>query len=226
MANQKFTAEFREEAVRQVLDRGYSVKEVSENLGVGKTLASASWKASDAPIAFHFPHRQAPATWSRRSNWVWGSCWIAIGTIAGIRAARGAGRGGFLCAALGLAFATAVTLWWHIEVLFAARDLLHGLDIYSGRVAIKHAIAAILVGTTFIGARIWSPWLRGQPKGLRLALMTMLAFGVFLVALTSFLDDLLPAALGQPPGRYLLELGFASTAAFGIVTWREHARTR
>lgn len=34
MANQKFTAEFREEAVRQVLDRGYSVKEVSENLGV------------------------------------------------------------------------------------------------------------------------------------------------------------------------------------------------
>jgi len=34
MGNQKFTAEFREEAVRQVLDRGYSVKEVSENLGV------------------------------------------------------------------------------------------------------------------------------------------------------------------------------------------------
>ena len=34
MGNQKFTAEFREEAVRQVLDRGYSVEEVSENLGV------------------------------------------------------------------------------------------------------------------------------------------------------------------------------------------------
>jgi hypothetical protein len=155
-----------------------------------------------------------------------GLLWIAIGAIAGIRAARGAGRGGFLCAALGLAFATAVTLRWHVEVLFAARDLLHGLDIYSGRVAIKYAIAAILVGTTIIGARIWSPWLRGQPKGLRLALMTMLAFGVFLVASTSFLDDLLPAALGQPPGRYLLELGFAATAASGIVTWREHARTR
>ncbi len=34
MANQKFTAEFREEAIRQVLDRGYSVKEVADNLGV------------------------------------------------------------------------------------------------------------------------------------------------------------------------------------------------
>ena len=34
MANQKYAAEFREEAVRQVLDRGYSVKEVAENLGV------------------------------------------------------------------------------------------------------------------------------------------------------------------------------------------------
>ncbi len=34
MGNQKYTAEFREEAVRQVLDRRYSVKEVAENLGV------------------------------------------------------------------------------------------------------------------------------------------------------------------------------------------------
>ena len=35
MGNQKFTAEFREEEVRQVLDRGYSVKEVGgQDLGV------------------------------------------------------------------------------------------------------------------------------------------------------------------------------------------------
>jgi transposase len=34
MGNQKFTAEFREEALRRVLDRGYSVKEVSASLGV------------------------------------------------------------------------------------------------------------------------------------------------------------------------------------------------
>jgi transposase len=36
MSNQKYTAEFREEAVRQILDRGYSVKEVSKNLGVSR----------------------------------------------------------------------------------------------------------------------------------------------------------------------------------------------
>ena len=34
MSNQKYTEEFREEAVRQVLDRGYSVKDVAENLGI------------------------------------------------------------------------------------------------------------------------------------------------------------------------------------------------
>jgi transposase len=34
MGNQQYTDEFKEEAVRQVLGRGYSVKEVSENLGV------------------------------------------------------------------------------------------------------------------------------------------------------------------------------------------------
>ena len=34
MGNHRYTQEFREEAVRQVLDRGYSIKEVSENLGV------------------------------------------------------------------------------------------------------------------------------------------------------------------------------------------------
>jgi transposase len=34
MSNQQYSAEFRDEAVRQILDRGYSVKEVSERLGV------------------------------------------------------------------------------------------------------------------------------------------------------------------------------------------------
>jgi transposase len=34
MANQKYLQEFRDEAVRQVLDRGYAVKDVAKNLGV------------------------------------------------------------------------------------------------------------------------------------------------------------------------------------------------
>ena len=34
MSNQRYSSEFKDEAVRQVLDRGYSVAEVSERLGV------------------------------------------------------------------------------------------------------------------------------------------------------------------------------------------------
>lgn len=34
MNNQRYTPEFKDEAVRQVLDRGYSVTEISQRLGV------------------------------------------------------------------------------------------------------------------------------------------------------------------------------------------------
>lgn len=34
MSSQRFTPEFKEEAVRQVVDRGYSIAEVSARLGV------------------------------------------------------------------------------------------------------------------------------------------------------------------------------------------------
>lgn len=34
MNSRRFTPEFKEEAVRQIVDRGYSVAEVSERLGV------------------------------------------------------------------------------------------------------------------------------------------------------------------------------------------------
>ena len=34
MSSQRYTPEFKDEAVRQVLDRGYSVAQVSERLGV------------------------------------------------------------------------------------------------------------------------------------------------------------------------------------------------
>lgn len=34
MSNQRFSPEFKDEAVRQIVDRGYSVAEVSEHLGV------------------------------------------------------------------------------------------------------------------------------------------------------------------------------------------------
>lgn len=34
MSNQRFSPEFKDEAVRQIVDRGYSVSEISERLGV------------------------------------------------------------------------------------------------------------------------------------------------------------------------------------------------
>ena len=34
MSNQRFSPEFKDEAVRQIVDRGYSVAEISERLGV------------------------------------------------------------------------------------------------------------------------------------------------------------------------------------------------
>ncbi len=34
MSNQRYTPEFKDEAARQIVDRGYSVVDVSERLGV------------------------------------------------------------------------------------------------------------------------------------------------------------------------------------------------
>ncbi len=34
MSNHRYTPEFKDEAIRQVLDRGYAVKKVAERLGV------------------------------------------------------------------------------------------------------------------------------------------------------------------------------------------------
>ncbi len=38
MSNQRFTPEFKEEAVRQIVERGYTVAEVSARLGVLSTI--------------------------------------------------------------------------------------------------------------------------------------------------------------------------------------------
>ena len=36
MSNQRYSPEFKEEAVRQVVDRGYSIADVAQNLGVSQ----------------------------------------------------------------------------------------------------------------------------------------------------------------------------------------------
>ena len=51
MGNQRYTMEFREQAVRQVLDLGYSVKDVAENLGVSRH-SSYRWLSQPGGNAF------------------------------------------------------------------------------------------------------------------------------------------------------------------------------
>jgi len=53
MSNHKYAAEFREEAVRQVLERGCSVKEVADNLGVSRH-SLYKWVREAKPS----PHKQ------------------------------------------------------------------------------------------------------------------------------------------------------------------------
>ena len=48
MSNQRYTPEFKEEAVRQITQRGYSVKEVSERLGVS-THSLYNWLKAARP---------------------------------------------------------------------------------------------------------------------------------------------------------------------------------
>ena len=45
MSNQRFTPEFKDEAVRQVVERGYRVAEVAERLGVS-TNSLHKWAGS------------------------------------------------------------------------------------------------------------------------------------------------------------------------------------
>jgi hypothetical protein len=153
-------------------------------------------------------------------QWGLGLVWLSIALFAGIRAARGAGRGGYICAVLGLALACAAALRWHVEVLLAARHWLREQSMYESRMLIKVAIGAVLAIGIAIGARAGASYLRRQPQGLRLAIVTMMAFAVFLFALTAFLDDMLPLIVRRPPGRQLVELAFAGTAASGIAKWK------
>ena len=54
MQKAKYTAEFKEEAVRQVIDRGHSVIDVAKRLGIGDGLLYTwvkKFKAANEPVA-------------------------------------------------------------------------------------------------------------------------------------------------------------------------------
>jgi len=56
MQRAKYTAEFKEEAVRQVIDRGHSVIDVAKRLGIGDGLLYTwvkKFKAANEPVAIY-----------------------------------------------------------------------------------------------------------------------------------------------------------------------------
>lgn len=58
MSNQRYTPEFKDEAVRQIIERGYSVSEVSERLGVSshslyKWFKAVTMRIQNSIIKFH-----------------------------------------------------------------------------------------------------------------------------------------------------------------------------
>ena len=48
MANRVYTPEFKDEAVRQVVERGYTVKEVAERLGISEA-SLYNWRKAVVP---------------------------------------------------------------------------------------------------------------------------------------------------------------------------------
>lgn len=73
MSTQRFTPEFKEEAVRQIIDRKYSVAEVSARLGVSAP-SLYKWVKAVAPIR----RRSNPTNCLRPRA----SCWTAQGIIS------------------------------------------------------------------------------------------------------------------------------------------------
>ena len=56
MQNAKYTADFKEEAVRQVIDRGQTVVDVAKQLGIGDDLLYTwvkKFKAANEPVAIN-----------------------------------------------------------------------------------------------------------------------------------------------------------------------------
>jgi transposase-like protein len=61
MSNQRYTPEFKDEAARQIVDRGYSVTDVSERLGVSAHLNKVARQLDERPrktLGFRTPAQE------------------------------------------------------------------------------------------------------------------------------------------------------------------------
>ena len=66
MSNQRYTPEFKDEAVRQVVDRGYGVAEVAERLGVSTNSlhkwVKSNWQLLSRPVRSNRCSTTVPST--------------------------------------------------------------------------------------------------------------------------------------------------------------------
>lgn len=144
------------------------------------------------------------------SRWAIGIAWILAGGIACVRLRRR--RGGPWLLLLGLLDGSAAALRWHVAVYATARGWLRTAGVYEQRAWFKLVLAAALLAVAVaLIASLRRP-LRHLPRRLRASALAMIAWALYLAAYTMFLDDVLPAALGQWPWRQLLEAAFAATA--------------
>lgn len=108
----------------------------------------------------------------------------------------------------GLAIAADLTRW-HAHLWRATRELLRSTGLYEQRVVGKAVIGLLVV---LLLARVVPGLLRASQGSARVRLGLLAAAGWtgWLLAWTAFLDDLLPAAFGEPVLRYGLELAWAA----------------
>ena len=152
-------------------------------------------------------------------RWILGVGWslAALGfLIAGPR--RGAAR--LLGAAGASLLAGCAFARWHVLLWQRTRAALRELGIYGERITLKAAIAAGLAVAAWQVLRR----LRSLPPAARAPLVAVAASLAYILAQTSFLDDLLPAALARPPGRYALEGAFLAWTL--IALGRQHSAAR
>ncbi len=62
MSSKRYTEEFKIEAVRQVVDRGYSIAEVADRLGT-TTHSLYAWKKRYGPSRLHARASRCSTTW-------------------------------------------------------------------------------------------------------------------------------------------------------------------
>lgn len=161
------------------------------------------------------------------AGWAIGLAWTLAGGLGWARLRRHRSGPAILLLALGLGLGAAAALHWHAAVYQLAREQLRSAGIYDHRLWLKLLLGVIAVAVAaalLVGHR---RWLAPLPPALHLTTAVMVAWAIFLFAFTCGLDDLLPDAFANWPGRQLLEAAVAATALLAVSLHRQpHVRAR